>query len=164
MLSVTVIRWDSRKEALKRRNEILEKMHSNTTAGRAEKAARKAFIDTIKNSISKIDYSLCRLSKYSKLLALGYAAVLALIPGTAFAAAEAAGGVALIKLMQQASFWVGLGVVIWGIVEAQLDLPGWKSRILKGILGYVAILLVPVLFISLRDNLQIDVWQELNGK
>ena len=97
--------------------------------------------------VSKIDTTLLAYEKYRKLIALGYTAFLVMLPVPAFAAGGEAGGVALIKLMQQASFWVGIGVVVWGIVEAQLDLPGWKSRILKGILGYIAILLVPMLFI-----------------
>lgn len=112
--------------------------------------------------VSKIDLSLLRIEKYRKLIALGYTAFLVCMPVQAFAAGSGTtGGIAILKLMQQASFWVGIGVVIWGIVEAQLDLPGWKSRIMKGILGYIAILLVPLLFITLRDNLQVDVWTQI---
>ncbi len=112
--------------------------------------------------VSKIDITLLGISKYRKLIAIGYVAFLTLLPAPAFAASRPGGGIAILKLMQQASFWIGLGVVIWGIAEAQLDLPGWKSRILKGIIGYIAILLVPMLFITLRDSLQIDVWDQLN--
>jgi hypothetical protein len=115
-------------------------------------------------SFKQIDVTLLKFRKYRVLISLAYTAFLVLLPGpSVLASGGADGGVALLKLMQQGSFWVGLGVVVWGIVEAQLDLPGWKGRILKGILGYIAILLVPMLFISLRDNLQIDVWQKLKG-
>jgi hypothetical protein len=120
----------------------------------------------ISRSFSKVNISLLSCRKYRFLLALAYAAALQLLPGTQVFAAtgKADGGVAIIKLMQMASFWVGIGVVVWGIVEAQLDLPGWKGRITKGIIGYIAILLVPILFLTLRDNLQVDVWQQLDNK
>lgn len=86
-------------------------------------------------------------------------------PGSVFAATTSSvGGIRLIKLMQAASFWIGLGVSIWGVVEAQLDYPGWKGRVLKGVLGYIAILLLPLIFIELRDSLQVDVWNQLGGK
>lgn len=115
--------------------------------------------------LSKIDGVILRNPKYRKLIALGCAGFLASLPMPVMAAGSGTqGGLAILKLMQQASFWVGIGVVVWGIVEAQLDLPGWKGRIMKGIVGYIAILLVPMLFITLRDNLQIDVWTELNGQ
>lgn len=87
----------------------------------------------------------------------------AISPVKVFAADGATGGISLIKLMQQASFWIGLGVSIWGVVEAQLDYPGWKGRVMKGVLGYVAILLLPLIFIELRDNLQVDVWNKMEG-
>lgn len=111
--------------------------------------------------LAQVNTSLLKYRKYRLLISLGYAAILTVIPSSAFAS-SGDGGVALLKLMQQFSFWIGIGVVIWGIVEAQLDLPGWKSRIFKGIGGYVGVLLVPMLFIALRENLQIDVWSKLS--
>lgn len=103
--------------------------------------------------------------KHKKLYVTAYLIALnTAIPGTALAASKAAGGIRLIKLMQAASFWIGLGVSIWGIVEAQLDYPGWKGRVLKGVLGYIAILLLPLIFIELRDSLQVDVWNQLGGE
>lgn len=112
--------------------------------------------------VSKINMDLLKIASYRKLIALGYTAFLVCIPVQVFAKGSGTtGGIAILKLMQQASFWVGIGVVIWGIVEAQLDLPGWKSRIMKGIIGYIAILLVPLLFVTLRDNLQVDVWTQI---
>lgn len=72
------------------------------------------------------------------------------------------GGKSLILLLQQASFWVGMGITIWGIVEAQLDFPGWRGRIAKGILGYIGILLVPLVFMELQNSLQVDVWTKID--
>lgn len=165
MASIVIISAKKSKEQLQREskesNDINARFKALTPAGRKQAqqlaAARKAIIENIR----KVDTALFKYEKYRGLFALGYTAFLILLPQTVFAA-TANGGIALIKLMQQASFWVGIGVVIWGIVEAQLDLPGWKSRILKGVLGYIAILVVPLLFVSLRDNLQIDMWQQLN--
>ena len=100
-----------------------------------------------------------------RLYVAAYAITLSFIaPGTAEAAtAGSVGGMRLIKLMQAASFWIGLGVSIWGVVEAQLDYPGWKGRVMKGVLGYIAILLLPLIFIELRDSLQVDVWEQIEG-
>lgn len=82
------------------------------------------------------------------------------LPGTA-EAASGGGGMRLIKLMQKATFWLGLAVSIWGIVEMQLDLPGWTGRIMKGVLGYVAILLIPLVFLELEGTLAVDVWEQI---
>ncbi|MGO4268234.1 hypothetical protein AB4Z22_00055 [Paenibacillus sp. TAF58] len=97
-----------------------------------------------------------------------YAIALLLMPtdgGTAFAATAGgmSGGKNIILLLQKASFWVGMGITIWGIVEAQLDFPGWKGRILKGILGYIGILLVPLIFLELQASLQVDVWNQIDS-
>lgn len=75
----------------------------------------------------------------------------------------ASGGMRLIKLMQKATFWLGLAVCIWGVVEMQLDLPGWAGRIMKGILGYVVILLLPLVFLELENSLAVDVWEQIEG-
>lgn len=90
-----------------------------------------------------------------------------LYPTIAMAApesAEAMGGRNIIILLQKASFWVGMGITIWGIVESMLDFPGWKGRIAKGILGYIGILLVPLVFVELQNSLQVDVWQQIDGR
>lgn len=93
-------------------------------------------------------------------------AALTLFPDQAEAAKSASsGGMRLIKLMQKATFWLGLGVSIWGIVEMQLDLPNWTGRILKGVLGYVCILLLPLVFLELEGSLAVDVWEQIeNGR
>lgn len=85
------------------------------------------------------------------------------LPSEVVASNGLSGGISLIKLMQGASFWIGLGVSIWGIVEAQLDYPGWKGRVMKGVLGYIAILLLPLIFLEIRDNLQVDIWKQIEG-
>lgn len=82
--------------------------------------------------------------------------------GVFAASAGMSGGRNIILLLQKASFWVGMGITIWGIVEAQLDFPGWKGRILKGILGYIGILLVPLVFLELQASLQVDVWDSIS--
>lgn len=87
-----------------------------------------------------------------------------LVPATTALAAPAAGlsgGANIIMLIQKASFWVGMGVTMWGVVEAQLDYPGWRGRVIKGILGYIAILVIPLVFLELRNSLQVDVWHQL---
>lgn len=83
--------------------------------------------------------------------------------GVSFAAGNISGGQNIILLMQKAAFWIGMGVSIWGVVEAQLDLPGWRGRIAKGVLGYVAILIIPLIFVELSNSLSIDVWNEIGG-
>ena len=100
---------------------------------------------------------------YRTYLAAGYTILMVIQPSTALAAGNMNGGIRLILLMQKASFWVGMGVTIWGIVEAQLDYPGWKGRVLKGLLGYIGILLVPLVFLVLQNSLQVDVWNQLQG-
>lgn len=110
---------------------------------------------------------------YPAYLTAGYTILMLAQPGITPASAVAAaaavapdtlgGGARIIVLMQKAAFWVGLGVTIWGIVEAQLDYPGWKGRVGKGVLGYIGILVLPLVFMELRNSLQIDVWQQIQS-
>jgi len=154
-----------KKREAQEHRELKAKLVSWTPAGRKREEQFAMLREIVNSSFAQIDICLLKYRKYRMIIALGYAAFLLFLPGVpVFAAAGADGGVAILKLMQMASFWVGIAVVVWGIVEAQLDLPGWKGRIFKGIGGYIAILLVPMLFITLRENLQIDVWQQLKNK
>lgn len=87
-------------------------------------------------------------------------------PLTGLAASDAGvsvGGMSLVMLLQKASFYLGMGVVIWGIVESMLDFPGWKGRVTKGLIGYIAILYVPIVFMEIRNSIQGDVWSQLQG-
>jgi len=96
--------------------------------------------------------------------ALVLAGVMYPMVGLAAGDEPAMGGRNIIILLQKASFWVGMGITIWGIVEAMLDFPGWKGRITKGILGYIGILLVPLVFVELQNSLQVDVWNQIDGR
>lgn len=129
-----------------------------------KKNVRENIKQIIEGLTKDIDFNLLRFAPYRNYICLGYAVVLTLLPGTVLAAGTSPGGMSLVILMQKASFWVGLGVAIWGVVEMQLNLPDWKSRIFKGILGYVLILILPLVFLELRNNLQADVWNQINGK
>lgn len=121
-------------------------------------------IDTLKKFMEGVETAYLYLRPYRILVALAYALFLTCLPGTALAA-SAAGGLRLLKLAQQASFYIGIIVAIWGIVEMQLDLPGWKGRIAKAVVGYVLILLIPTVFVSLREALEIDdaYWNSVLG-
>jgi len=111
-----------------------------------------------------IDHFKKHKAKYmSSILAIS----VTLFPSTSLAATASSsdiGGKGLIVLLQKASFWLGMGVTIWGIVEAMLDYPGWKGRIAKGVLGYIAILLIPLLFFELQNHLMSDVWKQIEGR
>jgi len=69
-------------------------------------------------------------------------------------AASSAGGWKIIHMLQAGAFWIGLAVSIWGVYEWQIGGPGWKDRIMKGFLGYVLIMLLPMLFISVKEAMQ----------
>lgn len=115
--------------------------------------------------VRKIEQFLGHLKRNKKAyFTVAYTLALVLLPGNALAAGSMSGGKNIILLLQKASFWVGMGITIWGIVEAQLDFPGWKGRILKGVLGYIGILLVPLVFLELQASLQVDVWEQINGR
>ena len=99
----------------------------------------------------------------NKFYIIAYSIFLSVVTSsTAYAVGGSLGAMRLIKLMQAATFWIGVGVAIWGIVEAMLDYPGWRARILKGILGYIAILVLPLVFIEIRQSLYVDVWNEID--
>jgi hypothetical protein len=98
-------------------------------------------------------------------MATAYALALITLPGgPAFAAGSGlSGGMNLILLLQKASFWVGMGVTIWGLIEMGLDAPGWRGRVLKGVFMYIGVLLVPLVFLELQNSLQVDVWEQIKS-
>jgi hypothetical protein len=97
------------------------------------------------------------------LMLVAYFLLVIFEPNTAFAATGFGGGKRLIILLQKGSFWLGMAVSLWGIVEAQLDYPGWRGRILKGVLGYIGCLLIPLVFLELQSSLQADVWNQIDA-
>ena len=121
------------------------------------------FVDV--NEMPLIEKAIGHLKRNKKAyIAAVYTLALWTLPGSAFAAPVAgmSGGMNIILLMQKASFWVGMGVTIWGLIEMGLDAPGWKARVFKGVLLYVGVLLVPLVFLELQHSLQVDVWDQIN--
>lgn len=113
---------------------------------------------------AKIEKFLGHLKKNKRAyLTFAYSMALLTLPGPAMAAGGMSGGMNLILLLQKASFWVGMGVTIWGLIEMGLDAPGWRGRVLKGVFMYIGVLLVPLVFLELQNNLQVNVWQQING-
>lgn len=96
-------------------------------------------------------------------ITMAYTLALWTLPGgpVLAAGAGAAGGMNLILLLQKASFWVGMGVTIWGLIEMGLDAPGWRGRVIKGVCMYIGVLLVPLIFLELQNSLQVDVWNQI---
>lgn len=99
------------------------------------------------------------LQRNKRVFTLIYVLFLSLLTTPVYASSF--GGVRLIQLMQQATFWLGMAITIWGCVEMQLDYPGWKGRVFKGVLGYILILVIPLVFLELRKSLYVDVWKEI---
>lgn len=93
---------------------------------------------------------------------LAYSLAVLFMPGNVFAAGSMSGGMNLILLLQKASFWIGMGVTMWGLIEMALDYPGWRGRVFKGVLMYIGVLLVPLVFLELQNSLQVDVWNHIN--
>jgi hypothetical protein len=113
----------------------------------------------------RIEKFLGHLKKHKRAYtATAYALAVILMPGNAFAAAGMSGGMNLILLLQKASFWIGMGVTMWGLIEMGLEAPGWRGRILKGVFLYIGVLLVPLIFLELQNSLQVDVWDQIRNQ
>ena len=123
---------------------------------------KKSNLKIIHQLIQFLSDNTLYIKRSKRAITLLYSICLILCPNIVYAAGSP-GTVNLLKLAQEFSFWLGILVCAWGIVEWQLQLPGWKKRLISGIGGYVAVLLLPIFFLTLKNNLQIDVWNELNG-
>lgn len=112
-----------------------------------------------------IEKAVTRLKRHRKLYSATVMAGAFLLHATDAFAAETgiSGGMNIIKLMQQGAFWVGMGVTIWGLIEMGLDAPNWRGRVFKGVLLYVGVLLVPLIFLELKGALQVDVWNQMEN-
>lgn len=96
-------------------------------------------------------------------MGMAYGLAVLLMPVNALAAGGMSGGMNLILLLQKASFWIGMGVTMWGLIEMGLEAPGWRGRILKGVFLYIGVLLVPLVFLELQNSLQVDVWDQIQN-
>lgn len=105
---------------------------------------RPAILQTIDRALTTLDKPMWRL--------IVTAVAWLTMPTMAFAATSGTGGWALIHLLQQGAFWVGMAVSIWGVYEWQVGGPGWKERIIKGVGGYLLILVLPLIFTVLRAS------------
>lgn len=112
----------------------------------------------------KVERFLGHLKRNKKAyISLAYALAVLTMPGSGFAATGMPGGMSLIILLQKASFWIGMGVTMWGLIEMGLDAPGWRGRVLKGVFLYIGVLLVPLVFLELQRSLQLDVWEQIQN-
>lgn len=59
----------------------------------------------------------------------------------------------IIQLLQQFSYYVGLGYGLWGVVEYTCDNPAGGTKVKRAIVGYVGIYVLPVIFKAIRNAL-----------
>lgn len=59
----------------------------------------------------------------------------------------------IIQLLQQFSYYVGLGYGLWGLVEYTCDNPAGGTKVKRAIVGYVGIYVLPVIFKAIRNAL-----------
>lgn len=115
--------------------------------------------DLLRIDRRQFDRVLTHIAQHQKAYAsMVYFTAVLLMPKSALAAGaqSGSGGLRLLFMMQRGAFWLGMAVTVWGIIEAQLDTPGWKARILKGVLGYVGVLLTPLVFIEIRHSMEMN--------
>ena len=60
---------------------------------------------------------------------------------------------AIIQLLQQFSYYVGLSYAIWGTIEYSMDNPAGGSKVKRAITGYIGIYVLPVIFKAIRNAL-----------
>ena len=64
------------------------------------------------------------------------------------------GGYRIIQLAQDGAFWIGIIMVIYGLTEAMMGYPNWKKRLFTVVMSYIAILVVPIVFLEIKNSLQ----------
>ena len=60
---------------------------------------------------------------------------------------------AIIKLLQQFSYYVGLGYGLWGVIEYTMDNPAGGTKVKRAVTGYIGIYVLPIIFKAIRDSL-----------
>jgi len=99
------------------------------------------------------------VTKFKKFNSFLLAIYYTLLPYTVQASAGLDGASRLIDKLQSAALWFGLALGIWGIYEWMMGSPGGLDRFKRAVLGYVAILLMPLLFFELRDSFSIKTFR-----
>jgi hypothetical protein len=59
----------------------------------------------------------------------------------------------IIQLLQQFSYYVGLGYALWGTIEYTMDNPAGGSKVKRAVTGYIGIYVLPVIFKAIRNAL-----------
>ena len=76
-----------------------------------------------------------------------------LMAGTAIASGDLSGLEDIIKLLQEFSYYIGMGYCLWGCIEYSMDVPSGTTKMKRAITGFIGVYVIPIIFKAIKKAL-----------
>ena len=76
-----------------------------------------------------------------------------LMAGTALASGDLSGLEDIIKLLQDFSYYIGMGYCLWGCIEYSMDVPSGTTKMKRAITGFIGVYIIPIIFKAIKKAL-----------
>ena len=76
-----------------------------------------------------------------------------LMAGTALASGDLSGLEDIIKLLQDFSYYIGMGYCLWGCIEYSMDNPSGTTKMKRAITGFIGVYIIPIVFKAIKRAL-----------
>ena len=71
----------------------------------------------------------------------------------ALASGDLSGLDSIIKLLQEFSYYIGMGYCLWGCIEYSMDIPSGATKMKRAITGFIGVYIIPIIFKAIKNAL-----------
>jgi len=76
-----------------------------------------------------------------------------IMAGGALASGDLSGLEDIIKLLQEFSYYIGMGYCLWGCIEYSMDIPSGATKMKRAITGFIGVYIIPIIFKAIKNAL-----------
>ena len=76
-----------------------------------------------------------------------------IMAGGALVSGDLSGLDDIIKLLQEFSYYIGMGYCLWGCIEYSMDVPSGATKMKRAITGFIGVYIIPIIFKAIKNAL-----------
>ena len=76
-----------------------------------------------------------------------------IMAGGALVSGDLSGLDDIIKLLQEFSYYIGMGYCLWGCIEYSMDNPSGTTKMKRAITGFIGVYIIPIVFKAIKRAL-----------